>query len=146
MCPSKTIFDGVKVGSDSLNIRHARTGGSLLDLVWETQSPAAPSAPLSLLPALPCLGNQASSCIPHPSAPLGRRCHRRDAVLPHRAHERCSSVPGLSINPTPFVAHHSTPTHRAAVGAPLPGFGCATSTLLIASTEIPDPSHSSDNL
>lgn len=38
------------------------------------------------------------------------------------------------------------PLPRDAAGAPLPGFGCATPTLLIASTETPDPSHSSDNL
>lgn len=35
---------------------------------------------------------------------------------------------------------------RDAAGAPLPGFGCATPTLLIASTETPAPSDSSDNL
>lgn len=105
VCPSKTISDGAKVGSDSLNIRYGRTGVSM----GNPESCCSLRASLSLSPALSCLGNQASSCIPHPPASLGRGCQSRDAVLPHRAHERCSSVPGPSINPTPFAAHHSAP-------------------------------------
>lgn len=95
VCPSKTTFDETKVGPDSLSIRYARTGGSLPRVLL------LPHHLFSLVPALPCLGNQASSCIPHPSASLGRGWHSRDAVLPHRAHERCSSGPGPSINPAP---------------------------------------------
>lgn len=37
----------------------------------------------------------------HPTAISfpGRGCDSRDAVVPHRAQERCSSVPGLSVSP-----------------------------------------------
>lgn len=48
----------------------------------------------SLSIPLPVTSTRKSSFQQHPTASLGRGWHSRDAVLPHRAHERCRAVPG----------------------------------------------------